>query len=138
MSVLLRFTDSDYPKPVYVCSSSIYGFWLPQTCICLFFFDLRILITPNLYISVLLRFTDSDYPKPVYVCSSSIYGFWLPQTCICLFFFDLRILITYLVSSNSSYNTNYYRGSSSVNITKGQTRIYKILHRKLKNEQHEP
>ena len=126
LSVLLRYTDSDYPPLVscghcVVCSSSIYGFWLPPFGIlwplcCLFFFDIRILITPLWYLvaivlSVLLRYTDSDYPPLVscghcVVCSSSIYGFWLPPfgilwTLCCLFFFDIRIVITplwYLVA----------------------------------------
>ena len=138
LSVLLRYTDSDYPFGIFklflsfctfsfghcvVCSSSIYGFWLPlwylQTLLVilyfffwplcfLFFFDIRILITPlvssnsscpfvlfllAIVLSVLLRYTDSDYPFGIFklflsfctfsfghcvVCSSSIYGFWLP------------------------------------------------------------
>ena len=57
-----------------VCSSSIYGFWLPL------WYILAIVL------SVLLRFTDSDYP----------FGIFWPLCC--LFFFDLRILITPLVS----------------------------------------
>jgi hypothetical protein len=65
---------------------------------CLFFFDIRILITS------LVSFDHCV------VCSSSIYGFWLPPFGIfwplcCLFFFDIRILITSLVSSNSSSKT---------------------------------
>jgi hypothetical protein len=109
--VLLRYTDSDYPFGIFklflsfcpfsfghcvVCSSSIYGFWLPlwhlQTLIvllsfffrplcCLFFFDIRILITPlvssnsscpfvlflsGIKLSVLLRYTDSDYPFGIF------------------------------------------------------------------------
>ena len=57
-----------------VCSSSIYGFWLPL------WYHLAIVL------SVLLRFTASDYP----------FGIFWP---LCwLFFFDLRILITPLVS----------------------------------------
>jgi hypothetical protein len=103
LSVLLRFTDSYYPFDI--C-------W--PLC-CLFFFDLRILITPlvsvghcvvcfsSIYefllplwyllaivLSVFLRFTDSYYP----------FGICWPLCC--LFFFDLRILITPLISSNSS------------------------------------
>ena len=99
LSVLLRFTDSHYP----------FGIFFPLFC--LFFFDLRILIThlvsfvhcvfcssqiygfslPIWYLlaivfSVLLRFTDSHYP----------FGIFCPLCC--LFFFDLRILITPLVS----------------------------------------
>jgi predicted nucleic acid-binding Zn ribbon protein len=57
-----------------VCSSSIYGFWLPL------WYLLAIVL------SVLLRQTDSDYPCGI---------FW--PLC-CLFFFDIRILITPVVS----------------------------------------
>jgi predicted nucleic acid-binding Zn ribbon protein len=207
LSVLLRFTASDYPFGIFwplcclfffdlqllitllvsfghcvVCSSSIYGFWLPfgifRPLCCLFFFDLRLLITPlvsfghcvvcssSIYgfwlplwylvaivLFVLLWFTDSDYPFGIFwplcclfffdlrllitplvsfdhcvVCPSSIYSFWLPLWLLlaivfsvllrfsvsdysfgifwplcCLFFFDLRILITPLVSSSFSY-----------------------------------
>ena len=99
LSVLLRFTDSHYP----------FGIFCPWCC--LFFLDLRILITPlvsfghcvvcssqiygfslplwyllSIVLSVLLRFTDSHYP----------FGIFFPL--FCLFFFDLRILITPLVS----------------------------------------
>ena len=99
MSVLRRFTDSDYPFgifwPLYclffvdlliliaplvsfghciVCSSSIYWFWLPL------WYLLAIVL------SVLRRFTDSDYP----------FGIFWPL--YCLFFVDLLILITPLVS----------------------------------------
>ena len=99
LSVLLRFTDSHYPFGI---------FW--SLC-CLFFFDLRILITPlvsfvhcvvcssqiygfslplwyilSIVLSVLLRFTDSHYPFDI---------FW---SFCCLFFLDLRILSTHLVS----------------------------------------
>ena len=95
LSVLLRYTDSDYP----------FGIVWPLCC--QFFFDIRILITPlvsfghcvvyfssiyRLWLplwylvaivsSVLLRYTDSDYPLVscghCVVCSSSIYRFWLP------------------------------------------------------------
>ena len=99
LSVLLRFTDSHYP----------FGIFCPLCC--LFFLDLRILITPlvsfvhcvvcssqiygfsfplwyllAIVLSVLLRFTDSHYP----------FGIFCPLCC--LFFLDLRILITPLVS----------------------------------------
>ena len=111
LSVLLRYTDSDY-LPLFghcvVCSSSIYRFWLPPfvwSLCCLFFFDIRILITSLclvIVLSVLLRYTDSDY-LPLFdhcvVCSSSIYKFWLPPfvwSLCCLFFFDIQILITSL------------------------------------------
>jgi hypothetical protein len=108
LSVLLRSTDSDYPFSIFklwplcclfffdirilntplvssnfghcvVCSSSIYGFWLP----------LWYLQTLTIVLSVLLQHTDSDYPF-------GIFKLW--PSC-CLFFFDLRILITSLVSS---------------------------------------
>ena len=99
LSVLLRFTDSHYP----------FGIFCPLCC--LFFLDLRILITPlvsfvhcvvcssqiygfslplwyllSIVLSVLLRFMDSHYP----------FGIFCPLCC--LFFLDLRILITPLVS----------------------------------------
>ena len=99
LSVLLRFTDSHFP----------FGIFCPLCC--LFFLDLRILITPlvsfvycvvcssqidgfslplwyllSIVLSVLLRFTDSHYP----------FGIFCPLCC--LFFLDLRILITPLVS----------------------------------------
>ena len=177
LSVLLRYTDSDYPFGIFwplcclflfdirilitplvsfghcvVCSSSIYGFWLPL------WYLLAIVL------SVLLRYTDSDYPFGIFwplcclfffdirilitplvsfghcvVCSSSIYGFWLPLWYLlaivlsvllrytdsdylfgifwplcCLSFFDIRILITPLVSfghcvvcSSSIYDSDY-------------------------------
>jgi hypothetical protein len=108
-SVILRSTDSDYPF-------GIFKLW--PLC-CLFFFNIRILITP---------LVSSSFDHCV-VCSSSIYGFWLPlwylQTLaivlsvllryrdsdylfgifklwpLCyLFFFKIRILIIPLVSSN--------------------------------------
>jgi len=107
---LLRYTDSDYPFGIFkpfdhcvVCSSSIYGFWLPLWPLCcLFFFDIRILITPlvsstSRWLFVLCLLTMCC------LFSSSIYGFWLPlwylQTfwpLCCLFFFDIRILIASL------------------------------------------
>ena len=99
LSVLLRFTDPDYP----------FGIFWPLCC--LSFFELQILITslvsfghcvvwpssiyrfwlPLCYLlaivlSDLLRFTDSDYLFVI---------FW--PLC-CLTFFDLQILITHLVS----------------------------------------
>jgi hypothetical protein len=99
LSVLLRFTASDYP----------FGIFWPLCC--LFFFDLRILITPlvscghcivcssliygfwlplwyllAIVLSVLLRFTASDYP----------FGIFWPLCC--LSFFYLQLLITPLAS----------------------------------------
>jgi hypothetical protein len=78
LSVLLRYTDSDYPLGI---------FW--PLC-CQFFFDIRILIIP------LVSFGHCV------VSSSSIYRFWIPL-CIfwslcCQFFFEIQILITPLVS----------------------------------------
>ena len=99
VSVLLRFTDSDYS----------FGIFWPLCC--LSFFDLQILITP------LVSFGHCV------VCPFSIYRFWLPLWCLlaivlsdrlrytdydylfgifwplcCLSFFNLQILITPLVS----------------------------------------
>ena len=99
LSVLLRFTDSDY----------LFGIFWPLCC--LTFFDLQIMITS------LVSFGDCV------VCSSLIYWLWLPLWCLlaivlsdrllftdsdslfgifwplcCLSFFDLQILITPLVS----------------------------------------
>ena len=99
LSVLRRFTDSDYPSgiiwPLYclfffdlliliiplvsfghciVCSSSIYWFWLPLWYLLAIVF------------SVLRRFTDSDYP----------FGIFWPL--YCMFFVDLLILIAFLIS----------------------------------------
>ena len=99
LSVLRRFTDSDCPfgifwplyclffvdlliriaplvsfGPFFVCSSSIYWFWLAL------WYLLAIVL------SVLRRFIDSDCPFSI---------FW-PM--YCLFFVDLLILITSLVS----------------------------------------
>ena len=99
LSVLPRFTSSDYPFGIFwplfclsfpdlrllitplvscghciVCPSSIYDFWLP------FWYLLAIVL------SVLPRFTTSDYP----------FGILWPL--YCLSFLDLRLLITPLVS----------------------------------------
>ena len=99
LSVLLRYTDSDYPFGIFwplccqflfdigiritplvsfghcvVSSSSIYGFWLP----------LWYLVA--IVLSVLLRYTDSDYP----------FGICWPLCC--RFIFDIGIRITLLVS----------------------------------------
>ena len=102
LSVLLRFTASDYP----------FGILWPLYC--LSFFDLRLLITPlvscghcvvcpsSLYgcwlplwylvaiVLSVLRFTASDYP----------FGILWPLCCLS---FDLRLLITPLESSDFSY-----------------------------------
>ena len=72
-----------------VCSSSIYGFWLP-----LWYLQTLLL---TIVLSVLLRYTDSDCPFGIFKLF-----FWPLR---CLFLFDLRILITPLVSSNSSLSS---------------------------------
>ena len=74
LSVLLRFTDSDYPFNI---------FW--PLC-CLSFFDLRILITPLVSIGHSVVFP------------SSIYGFGLPL------WYLLAILLSFLLRfTNSDY-----------------------------------
>jgi hypothetical protein len=97
LSVLLLFTDSDYPFGIVwplcclffylriliipfvsfdhcvVCSSSIFGFWL------------SLLYRLAIVLSVLLLFTDSDDP----------FGIFWPLCCL---FFYLRILMILLVS----------------------------------------
>ena len=119
LSVLLWYTDSDYPLGIFwplgclffydiqilliplvsfghcvVFSSMIYRFWLPlgifwKLC-CVFFYDLQILINP------LVSFGHCV------VFSSMIYRFWLPLGIFwplcCVFFYDLQILIIPLVS----------------------------------------
>ena len=140
LSVLLWYTDSDYTLDIFwplcclflyniqilftplvsfehcvVCSSMIYGFWLPlgifwPLC-CLFFYDIQNLITLLLsfghcvvcssmiyrfwvhpwyllaiVFSVLLWYTDSDYTL----------GIFCPLCC--LFLYNIQILITRLLS----------------------------------------
>jgi hypothetical protein len=89
LSVLLQYTDPDYPFGIFghcICSSSIYRSWLPLWYLrplYLFFFNIRILITPlvsSAIVSVLLQYTDPDYSFGIFghcICSSSIYRFWL-------------------------------------------------------------
>ena len=119
MSVLLWYTDSDYPLLLsfdhcVVSSSMIYRFWLPlgifwPLC-CLIFYDIQILITPLVFFGHCV------------VCSSMIYRFWLHPWYLlaivfsvllwytdsdytlgifwplcCLFIYDIQILITPLV-----------------------------------------
>ena len=108
LSVLLWYTDSDYPLVYFghcvVCSSMIYRFWLPPWYLlalcCLFFYDIQILITPlviyrfrlhpwyllSIVLSVLLWYTDSDYTLGI---------FW-PLCCLILY--NIQIPITPLVS----------------------------------------
>ena len=119
LSVLLLYTDSDYPLGMFwplcclffydiqillialvsfghcvVFSSMIYRFWLPlgifwPLC-CVFFYDIQILIIP------LVSFGHCV------VFSSMIYRFWLPLGIFwplcCLFLYNIQILITPLVS----------------------------------------
>ena len=110
LSVLLRYTDSDYP----------FGIFWPSRC--QFFFDIQILITPlvsfghgvvsssSIYwfwlplwyllaivLSVLIRYRDSDYS----------FGIFWPLCC--QFFFDIRIRLAlwYLVAIMSSALLRY-------------------------------
>ena len=57
----------------------LYFFFWPLCC--LFFFDLRILITPLVYFNHCV------------VCSSSIYGFWLPPFDIFQLFFGIFVFL---------------------------------------------
>ena len=119
LSVLLWFTDSDYP------------FSICWPLCCLFFFDLQILITPSVSFGLCVvcpsLITDSDYPFSIFwpLCclsffdlqilitlqyllafvlsvllwfTDSDYPFSIFWPLYCLFFFDLQILITPLVS----------------------------------------
>jgi hypothetical protein len=112
LSVLLRITASDY----------LFGILWPLCC--LFFFELRLLIT---------SLVSCGY---CVVCSSLNYGFWLPLWYLvaivlsvllwitasdylfgilwplcCLFFFELRLLITSLLSCDNTMATRYQRGN---------------------------
>ena len=71
-----------------VCSSSIYGFWLPLWCLQ----SLLLIIV----LCVLLRYNDSGCPFGVFKLF-----FW--PLC-CLFVFDIKILTTPVVVSNSSFD----------------------------------
>jgi hypothetical protein len=73
LSVLLRFTDSYYP----------FGICWPLCC--LFFFDLRILITPLVSVGHCV------------ICFSSIYGFILPL------WYLLAIVLSVLLRFTDSY-----------------------------------
>ena len=101
LSVLLWYTDSDYPLVSFVhcvvCSSMIYRFWLHP------WYLLAIVL------SVLLWYTDSDYTLGIlamwplcclfllwYTDSDYTLGIFWPLCC--LFFYDIQILITPLVS----------------------------------------
>ena len=119
LSVLLRYTDSDYTFGIFwplcrlsffdirilntplvsfghfvVCSSLIYRFLLPL------WYLLAIVLS-------VLRYTDSDYPFGIFLllCCQfffdigiRIYPFGIFWPLCCQFFFDIRILITPLVS----------------------------------------
>jgi hypothetical protein len=71
-----------------VCSSSIYGFWLPLWCL------QTLLLT--IVLSVPLRYNDSG-------CPFGVFKLVLWPLC-CLFVFDIKILTIPLVSSNSSFD----------------------------------
>jgi hypothetical protein len=126
LSVLLRFTDSDYLPLVssdlfctfsfghcVVCSSSIYGFWLPPFGIfrlilyfffwplCgLFIFDLRILITPLVSSDLFCTFSFGH----CVVCSSSINEFWFLLWYLQTYFvlFLLAIVLSVLLRLTNS------------------------------------
>jgi hypothetical protein len=68
LSVLLWYTDSDYPFGI---------FW--SLC-CLFFFDIHILITSLWY----LRYTDSDYPFGILDIQILITSLWYLQALLTL------------------------------------------------------
>jgi hypothetical protein len=104
LSVPLRYADSDYPFGIFklllsfcpfsfghcvVCSSSIYGFWLPlwylQTLLvllsfffralsCPFFFDIRILITP-------LVSSNSSWPSLLKISLHNFILFYFQLLC---------------------------------------------------------
>ena len=135
---VLRFTASDYPFGILwplcclsfglrllitpliscghciVCSSSVYGFWLPlwylvAIVLSVFRFTASdypfgILYLVAIVLSVLLRLTASDYPLVscghCVVCPS-VYGFWLPLwyfVAIVLPVLRFTLLITPLIS----------------------------------------
>jgi hypothetical protein len=77
-----------------VCSSLIYGFWLPLWYLL------------GIVLSVLLWYMDSDY----------LFGiFW---ALCCLFFFDIWILIT---STDNTMDKRYQRGNQNLYIKEEQT-----------------
>jgi hypothetical protein len=80
LSVLLRYTDSDYS----------FGIFWPVCC--LFFFDIRILITP------LVSFGQCV------VCSSSVYGFWL-----LLWYLLASVLSVLLRYTDSDYSFGIFK-----------------------------
>ena len=117
-----------------VCSSSIYGFWLPLWCL------QTLLLT--IVLSVRLRFKDSDYPFGVFKL------FFWPLCCVrlrytdsnypvgvfklffsplcCLFVFDIRILTTPVVSSNTSFD-HCVVSSSSIYDSDYPFGVFKLL-----------
>jgi hypothetical protein len=158
LSVLLWYTDSDYPFGIFwplfcllfydirilitplvsfghcvVCSSMIYGFWLP---LCIFWalfcpksktyyfwrkcvtwlyntFEMATKYKPVLgfVLSALLWYTHSDYPFVSFgrcvVCCSMIYGFWLP----------LRYLQTLLHRRADKTKPKRYKGVIRIRIS---------------------
>ena len=86
---------------------SLLVFW---SLYCLYFFDLRLLIT---YVDIFQHFVRAGLHVNVYICSGSsnhsvfvLLSFFVLSLC-CLYFFDLRILITPFVYSNSSSEMPY-------------------------------
>ena len=114
LSVLLRFTDSDYPFDIFKHIFVLLSFFFLSLC-CRSFFDLRILITPLISSNTYLSFCpfsfchcvvgpssiyDSDYPFDIFKHIFVLLSFFFLSLC-CRSFFDLRILITPLISSNT-------------------------------------
>jgi hypothetical protein len=79
-SVLLRYTDSDYHFGI------LWPLW------CLFFFDIRLLIT------TLVSCGHCG------VCSSSIYGFWLPLWYLLVIVFSVLLRYT-----DSDYHFGFFK-----------------------------
>jgi hypothetical protein len=82
----------------------LYFFFWPLFC--LFFFDIRILITSLWYLlsivlSVLLRYTDSDYSFGIFWPLCCLFFFFWPLCC--LFFCLLTIVLSVLRYTDSDY-----------------------------------
>jgi hypothetical protein len=108
LSFPLRYTDSDYPL---VHSN----FW---PLYCLFFFDIRILIT-LWYIQTFGH---------CIVFSSSIYGFWLPFGTFKLLAIVLSFLLRYTDSDYPLVHSNWRRKDNTMakilNVPKGNQNPY--------------
>jgi hypothetical protein len=91
-----------------VCSSSIYGFWLPpfdiyklflqSTLLCFLVLVITYLSSPPVFSACGLCYTIFSF---ICMFCRSLFVLFIWPLC-CLFFFDVRILITPLVCSNSS------------------------------------